>query len=67
MLGICTQSYVIKSPPVLVEDPYPVENIGRLGVLMFQTSDSSQLLRRVLWIRPTVDQCRADYCLKIET
>ena len=33
-----------------MEDPYPVENIDRLGVLMFQTSDNSQLLRRVLWI-----------------
>jgi hypothetical protein len=28
-----------------MEDPYPVENIDRLGVLMFQTSDNSQLLR----------------------
>ena len=28
-------------------DPYSVENIDRLGVLMFQTSDNSQLLRRV--------------------
>ena len=26
-----------------MEDPYPVENIDRLGVLMFQTSDNSQL------------------------
>ena len=33
-----------------MEDPYSVENIDRLGVLMFQTSDNSQLLRRVLWI-----------------
>ena len=33
-----------------MEDPDPVENIDRLGVLMFQTSDNSQLLRRVLWI-----------------
>jgi hypothetical protein len=33
-----------------MEDPYPVENIDRLGVLMFQTSDNSQLLRRELWI-----------------
>ena len=33
-----------------MEDPYPVENIDGLGVLMFQTSDNSQLLRRVLWI-----------------
>ena len=33
-----------------MEDPYPVENIDRLGDLMFQTSDKSQLLRRVLWI-----------------
>jgi hypothetical protein len=31
-----------------MEDPYPAENIDRLGVLMFQTSDNSQLLRRVL-------------------
>ena len=30
--------------------PYLVENIDRLGVLMFQTSDNCQLLRRVLWI-----------------
>jgi hypothetical protein len=29
-------------------DPYPVKNIKRLGVLIFQTSDNSQLLRRVL-------------------
>ena len=33
-----------------MEDPYPVENIDRLGDFMFQTSDNSQLLRRVLWI-----------------
>jgi hypothetical protein len=33
-----------------MEDPYSVENIDRLGVLMFQTSYNSQLLRRVLWI-----------------
>ena len=33
-----------------MEDPYPVENIDRLGVLMFQTSDNNQLLKRVLWI-----------------
>ena len=33
-----------------MEDPYPVENIDRLSVLMFQTSNNSQLLRRVLWI-----------------
>ena len=33
-----------------MEDPYPVENIDRLGVLMLQTSNNSQLLRRVLWI-----------------
>ena len=33
-----------------MEDPNPVENIDRLGDLMFQTSDKSQLLRRVLWI-----------------
>ena len=33
-----------------MEDPYSVENIDRLGDLMFQTSDNSQLLRRVLWI-----------------
>ena len=25
-------------------DPYPIENIDRLGVLMFQTSDNIQLL-----------------------
>ena len=30
--------------------PYPVENIKRLCVFMFQTWDNSQLLRRVLWI-----------------
>ena len=33
-----------------MEDPYSAENIDRLGVLMFQTSENSQLLRRVLWI-----------------
>jgi hypothetical protein len=33
-----------------MEDPNPVENIERLGDLMFQTSDKSQLLRRLLWI-----------------
>jgi hypothetical protein len=33
-----------------MEDPNPVENIDRLGDLMFQTSDKSLLLRRVLWI-----------------
>ena len=33
-----------------MEDPDPVENVDRLGVLMFQTSDNSQLLRRVLCI-----------------
>ena len=33
-----------------MEDPYPVKNIDRLGVLLFQTSDNSQLLTRVLWI-----------------
>ena len=27
---------------------FSVENIDRLGVMMFQTSDNSQLLRRVL-------------------
>ncbi len=33
-----------------MEDPYSVENIDRFGGLMFQTSDNSQLLRRVLLI-----------------
>ena len=33
-----------------MEDPHPVENVARLGVFMFQTSNNSQLLRRVLWI-----------------
>ena len=33
-----------------MEDPYPVENIDKLGDFMFQISDNSQLLRRVLWI-----------------
>ena len=28
-----------------MEDPYPIENIDRLGVLMFQNSDIIQLLR----------------------
>ena len=39
-----------------MEDPNPVENIDRLGDLMLQTSDKSQLLRRVLWInaQPTI-------------
>ena len=32
-----------------MEAPYPVENKDRLGDFMFQTSDNSQLLRRVLW------------------
>ena len=30
-----------------MEDPYPGENIDRLGAMMYQTSDNSQLLRRV--------------------
>ena len=34
--------------PVQMEDPYPVENIDRLGDSIFQASDNSQLLRRVL-------------------
>ena len=34
----------------MMEDPYPAENIDRLGDLVFQTSDNSQLLRKVLWI-----------------
>ena len=29
-----------------MEDPDPVENIDGSGVLMFQTSDNSQLLKR---------------------
>ena len=33
-----------------MEDPNPVDNIDRLGVLMFQTSDNSQLMRGVLLI-----------------
>ena len=33
-----------------MKDPNPVENIDRLGDLMFQSSDKSQLLWRVLWI-----------------
>ena len=33
-----------------MEVPDPFEIIDMLGVLMFQTSDNSQLLRRVLWI-----------------
>ena len=33
-----------------MEDPYPVENIDRLGFLMFQTSDNSQLLISVYYI-----------------
>ena len=38
------------SSPLLMEDLNPVENIDKLGDLMFQTWDKSQLLRRVLWI-----------------
>ena len=39
-----------------MEDPNPAENIDRLGDSMFQTSDKSQLLKRVLWINaePTI-------------
>ena len=33
-----------------MEDPSPVENVERLGDTMFQISDKTQLLRRVLWI-----------------
>ena len=49
------QSYEIKSPPwtiwwFRILGIFSVENIDRLGDLMFQTSDKSQLLRRVLWI-----------------
>ena len=33
-----------------MEDLYPIENIDRLGDLMFQTSKNSQLLRRLLGI-----------------
>ena len=35
---------------------FSVENIDRLGVMMFQTSDNSQLLVSA-----------ADYCLKFDT
>ena len=31
-----------------MEDPYPGENQDRLSAMMYQTSDNSQLLRRVL-------------------
>ena len=36
---------------------------GRLVILMFQTSDNSQLSTEKI----TENQCRADYCLKFET
>ena len=45
-----------------MEDPDPVENKDGLGVLMFQTTDNSQLFTE----KSTVNQCRADYCLKFE-
>ena len=46
------QSYDIKSPPLWFKilGIFSAENIKRLCVFMFQTWDSSQLLRRVLWI-----------------
>ena len=45
---IGVQSYEIKSPPwtilwFRILEIFSVENIGRLGVFMFQTSDNSQL------------------------
>ena len=47
------QSYEIKSPPwtilwFRILGIFSIENIARLGVFMFQTSDNSQLLRRAL-------------------
>ena len=49
------QSYVIKSAPwtilwFRILEIFPVENIKRVCVFMFQTCSNSQLLRRVLWI-----------------
>ena len=43
-----SQSYEIKSPPwtilwFRILEIFSVENIARLGVFMFQTSDNSQL------------------------
>ena len=47
--------YEIKSPPwtilwFRILGIFPVENIKRLCIFMFQTWDNSQLLRSVLWI-----------------
>ena len=44
----CTQSYEIKSPPQIILwfrnlGIFSLQNIARLGVFMFQTSDNSQL------------------------
>ena len=50
-------------PSVSLEDSNPVENIDRLGDLMFQTSDKSQLLPE----KSTVNQYTTDYCLKFKT
>ena len=60
------QSYEIKSPPwtilwLRILGIYFVENIKRLCVFMFQTWDKSATEKS------TVNQCRADYCLKFET
>ena len=46
--GSFNQSYEIKSPPwtilwFRIREIFSVENIDRLGVFMFQTSDNSQL------------------------
>ena len=45
-----------------MEDPNPVENIDRLGDLMFQTSDKMLTAEK-----STVNQCTTDYCLNFET
>ena len=62
----CHQSYEIKSPPwtilwFRILGIFSAENIKRLCVFMFQTWDKSATEKI------TVNQCRADYCLKFET
>ena len=51
--GVFQQSYEIKSPPwtilcFRILGIFSVENIARLGVFMFQTSDNSQLCIELL-------------------
>ena len=67
--GICKkQSYEIKSPPwtiwwFRILGIFSVENVNRLGAMMFQTSDST--LSAVHWF--TVLFSAADYCLKFNS